>query len=667
MTAENPLEGMEPSGPETDGWEPPIPLGTDALPAFPVSALAPWMADYGRAVSHAVQVPFDLVGPLLLSAVAASVARKVIIEVKPRYTEPLNVWTVAPLESGNRKSQCVSLIAEPIRAWEAERAEGLRDQIAEEQSRVRIRAAALSRAERTAANDRDANIRLMAEAEALTLATEVGRSTVTALPRILAGDMTPEAFATLLAEQDGRIAIIVAEGDIFELMAGRYSGSVPNIGHFLAAHVGDNIDVDRQGRPPQHIARPALTQGVTPQPSAMHGLITKPGFMGRGLLNRYLYATPTSWLGERDTRAPGITQDEEARYATRLRALLDIPMPSTGAAHYNPHVIYLDNDARNLHDTFEDSIEPRLSKRGDLYPIRGWGSKLPGAVTRLAAVLHMAQYGAHGLDAPIDTGTMGAAITLGQYFIPHTLAAFRTMAADDRAEGADTILGWIERKGKRAFTQRECWQSLRRHFAGAEQINGPLALLCEHGYLREVAGDGKSFAPDTAPKAGRPTKPHYQVNPLKPEENDTEIVLCTNRVRSVYAENGADNQPDTGQNGAYSHKESGSAPVDSATTNQGFVYVCTPPPSTPENEDTQSDALENETGGAYTRTQNAPEMPVSGQSTQEKTLPRGNQARTQNVHDLYTKNNNVLSPIIYKDVSGSYVNLDDDDEGDPVE
>jgi len=550
MTAENPLDGMEPSGPETDGWEPPLPLDAGALPPFPLDCLPPWMAEYCRSISTAVQVPLDLVSPLMLAAVSAAVARKAVVEVRAEYYEALNIWAVAPLESGNRKSQCVRLIVAPIRTWEAARGEEVRDKIAEEQTQARIRAAALAKAERTAAGDRDANTRLMAEAEALTLAAEVGRSSVTATPRMLAADVTAEGLVSLLTEQDGRIAIIVAEGDIFELMAGRYSSGIPNIGHYLNAHVGDDINVDRQGRPHQYVAHPALTMGVSPQPDVMHGLTGTPGFLGRGLLNRFLYTTPTSWVGQR-VRMPGIAQRDKETYARAIKRLLDIPMPSTGPAEYAPHTIYLDPAATALHEAFEDEIEPRLGRGGDLYAIQGWGSKLPGAVVRLAGVLHLALYGADGLSVPVEASTMMAATTLGRYFIPHALAAFRAMSADERVEGARHILAWISRATVTHFTKRECWQYLRRRFGAVDALDAPLALLCDHAYIREIPPESD------APRPGRPASPRYAVNPLEPVEREehtpaathiTEILSVNKKNNSVYGGEDDDEGDIVGEN-----------------------------------------------------------------------------------------------------------------------
>ena len=40
------------------------------------------------------------------------------------------------------------------------------------------------------------------------------------MPRLVADDITPEAAASLLAEQGGRLAVLSAEGGIFTTLAG---------------------------------------------------------------------------------------------------------------------------------------------------------------------------------------------------------------------------------------------------------------------------------------------------------------------------------------------------------------------------------------------------------------------------------------------------------------
>ena len=64
--------------------------------------------------------------------------------------------------------------------------------------------------------------------------------------QLTADDITPEAVASRLHQQGGRLAIVSAEGGIFEQIAGRYSKSgMPNLDVFLKGHAGDDIRVDR--------------------------------------------------------------------------------------------------------------------------------------------------------------------------------------------------------------------------------------------------------------------------------------------------------------------------------------------------------------------------------------------------------------------------------------
>lgn len=148
------------------------------------------------------------------------------------------------------------------------------------------------RAERLADVDR-----LVAELEALP---------VVVAPRLVADDITPEKVAVLMAQHGERIALLSAEGGVFGIMAGRYQpNSSPNLDVFLKAHSGDRLTVDRIGRSPVRLEKPALTIGLAVQPDVIRRLADTPEFRGRGLLARFLYALPDSLVGSRDQPAAG--------------------------------------------------------------------------------------------------------------------------------------------------------------------------------------------------------------------------------------------------------------------------------------------------------------------------------------------------------------------------
>ena len=128
------------------------------------------------------------------------------------------------------------------------------------------------------------------------------------VPRLVADDVTPEAVASLLADHGGRMAIISAEGGVFDIIAGRYNGNIPNMDVWLKGHSGDMIRIDRKGRPPEYIRKPALTLGLMIQPEVLKSIAAQRAFRGRGLIARFLYAMPVSQVGYRKTGAPPLSE-----------------------------------------------------------------------------------------------------------------------------------------------------------------------------------------------------------------------------------------------------------------------------------------------------------------------------------------------------------------------
>ena len=125
-----------------------------------------------------------------------------------------------------------------------------------------------------AAAQRDAKL---AEAIGLHAAAEAIR--VPPEPRLLADDVTAEAATSWLAEL-GRIAVVSAEGGLFDLLAGRYS-RMPNIDVWLKGHSGDSIRVDRKGRAAEVVTRPVITIGLMIQPAVLRSIGSHRVFSGR--------------------------------------------------------------------------------------------------------------------------------------------------------------------------------------------------------------------------------------------------------------------------------------------------------------------------------------------------------------------------------------------------
>lgn len=532
--------GAPPASPAgLGGWEPPIPLDDHRVPPFPVDVLPPTLRAFVEAVAVARQLPTDVPGTLVLAVLATAGQRIVDVEVRPGWIEPLSLYTVSVLRSGERKTPAYADATAPLTAWETRRARDLEPVIAAAATRKAILEQQLRHAEgRAAKAPRHEAAVAVAEAEAL--ARELAATVVPARPRLVVDDCTPEALAKLLAEHGGRLGVFSDEGDLFDLVRGRY-GNGPNFGVYLKAHVGSPLRVDRIGRAPLHIPRPALSVGLTVQPAVLHGLHHDPHLRGRGLLARFLYAWPVTMVGRRDPDPPPLPPPVRARYHTVITTVLN-RLAAWGAADEDTRQTQIQSSddwttgngiAADPDDTaapirlrlsepayrrlvaFQAELEPRLGPDGDLTPFADWANKLAGTVVRLAGLLHLAEWGECGAEgnppATVSDETLARALVLGRYFLNHARYAFAAMGSDPALDDARYLWHRIaaDPDHPSAYSRRDLLR-LARRFAHVTDLDAAIRVLLRHGYMREIT------APPTPATgtAGRPAGPYYGVNPL---------------------------------------------------------------------------------------------------------------------------------------------------------
>lgn len=488
------------------GWAEPVPLTGSArrvAPAFPLSALPSWTRAKVEAVAHDTQTPPDLAATLALACLSTAAGGRVSVLVRPEigWREPVNLYLVAALSPGSRKSPVFSNLSAPITAAEGELVEKLLPEI----TTLRVdKKAAEDAATRAADQMARANLAeyegARLEAHQAALAAEA--ITVPAIPRLFVDDVTPEALASILAEQGGSLAILSAESEVFNVIAGRYSGS-PNMNVFLKGHAGDALRVDRRGRPPETIEHPALTLGICTQPAALADLAAIPGAAGRGLLARFLFTVPDVTIGTRQTDPEPANPAAHSAWARKLQALLltlrELPEPLT---------LTLSPGADKLRRAASEDFEAMMADGAKLAGLRDWGSKAIGAMVRIAGLLHLAEHLDDGFARPISFETLASAHGLIEYYTDHALIAFGLMSTDETTARAMAALDWIERAGPNRFTARDAYRALpRTKFPKMTDLDPALGLLEQHGHIRRIP------APPTASRGGRPPAAEYETNP----------------------------------------------------------------------------------------------------------------------------------------------------------
>jgi hypothetical protein len=435
---------------------------------FPTDALPETLRAWVEAEATATQTPRDLPGVIALAALSACVAKKVEVEVRSGWREPLNTYWLVALEPGNRKSAVFRDAVEPLHRHERVLAEQSRAPMQAEHTKLEVKRRMLKRAvERAAKTGSPEDLQSAAE-----LAIELDAHALPVVPRLIADDVTPEKLGQMLAEQGGRVAILSAEGGMFDLAGGRYSDGVPNLDVFLKGHPGDDLRADRIGRGPVHVRKPALTLGLVVQPDVIRDLARKPGFRGSGLLARFFFSLPQSLVGSRDVTPPPMPAEVALGYADLCARLLGLPEQREDG-ELVPIVVRFDEAARRSIEDLARELEGRLGAGGDLAALSDWANKLVGGVARIAGLLHLAaicaspDFGDSGncgnntrARTTDSLGTVGyetalSSITIGRYLLDHAQSAFALIGADPEISHAQRILAWLERAGVTRFSKRD--------------------------------------------------------------------------------------------------------------------------------------------------------------------------------------------------------------------
>ena len=488
----------------TDDWPEVVPLDGLELPSLEAAILPKWAGDFAKALAEETETPLELVIAMVLAVCSTAAARRLQVQVTPGYIEPCNLWIMAVLPSGTRKSAVLRKAKAPLTIWEREQASRLEAEIKELKSKRNTLEARIKELRRRAAREKDAErlqelTREIAELES-TLPD------IPALPRLWTSDATPERLGTLMAEQGGCMAWLSTEGGFFDQMRGRYTNDILNLDLFLKAHSGDAERVDRASREPVILDKPRLTICLCPQPDVLRGLAEKPELRGRGLLARFLFFLPKSPLGHRTFESTPIPESVRAAYQAGLYAMLNREPARAEYESDQRHTVLLSKDAYEMWLTFARSIEERMRAGRDLEHCQDWAGKAPGAAARLAGVLHGIK---HAHEEPwsteISSETMQRAIQIMEVIIPHSIAALNAMGADRSIVVAKRVWEWIEHGQRERFTIREAFNGMRSVFSRVVALKKALIILEERGYLQiiEPPREGR----------GRPPSPMVQIRP----------------------------------------------------------------------------------------------------------------------------------------------------------
>jgi hypothetical protein len=250
-----------------DNWRVPEPFSEEKnLPNFNPNWLPEPFRAYVQAISEHTQTNPDMSAVTSLGIVSTCVQGKFVIQPKPNYSEPLNLYILISAPPAERKSAVNGHLCEPLNEFE-----------------------------------------------------ENWNSTHGEKIQLMCNDITPEKLGILMFENKEKISIISTEAGFFKNFLGLYNSGMSNIDILLKAHSGDKIQTDRVTREAILLKNPALTIIVTLQNGIIEEIFKKEELRDCGLLARMLVCKPNSTIGNRKYDTIPINQNDINSYNTNIQ------------------------------------------------------------------------------------------------------------------------------------------------------------------------------------------------------------------------------------------------------------------------------------------------------------------------------------------------------------
>lgn len=447
-----------------------VPLTEErVLPPWPVDTLPAFMRAHVELTATQLQAPVDLLAQFGLGVLAAVCMGHATARVPSQgWVETTNLYLWCAVPSGAGKSPAEKAMISPLRAWERKRR-------ADTRADYRIERARWTALQKRAKEAIENAARLWDDPDVQGKMEDAVRAADGPEPkefRITVDDVTPQVLVQLLGHHD-RLAIVSAEGGIFDTVAGQFArGSTPAVDVFLKAWSGDPIQRDRvggdAGAESVEIENPLVTMAIAIQPSVIERYqASSPELTGRGFFYRYMPSIPHTVQGDRELSYDGVAPTAEAEAEQYRAGLFEVADRMAKLGEQGGREITFDADADRRFVDWYNELERRTRRGGDLAGLVEMISKIRSSVIRLAAVYAVAD----GHELHVTDRVLCRAMTVGDYWTAHAVEMQRTADPferldDDAVAVAGIVVQWAfrahERRGVVMFTPRDVFRGMHR-------------------------------------------------------------------------------------------------------------------------------------------------------------------------------------------------------------
>lgn len=446
------------------------------IETFNTDWLPPLYGEHSEALAESLSVSQNMTAfsTLLVLSIATQGQS---VQVKEGWIEPINLFGLLIAERGQKKSQVLRPLIAPIYSAEKKENARRREQISKDRATLCIlkkRREALEKQLKKDTENKEIQDNLFA------VQTEIDNFQPTQPLQILCDDITPEALAKKLAENNGLGAIVSAEGGGFDTFAGAYNKGVANIDILLKGYTVESVRVARKGQ--EHdivLDSPNLCCLYAVQPHVLAKCLGNDEFLNRGLIDRFLFC-------------PVSEEDKPAKFDTA-------PVPSSLSNGYvnnlerllsqrgSKRVMSLSSEARSLFADHYESIEQERQNENGL--VRPYLSKLAGKTARIAGVLSVVIG-----EEVVSAKTMRNAINISLWSLDNARHVLGHATLEQRQ--TDYIISRLKHKRVRSCTGHDLLKWCANKGLGlsvARDFDSVKTYMVDNGYLRINRGTGIEY------------------------------------------------------------------------------------------------------------------------------------------------------------------------------
>jgi len=429
-----------------------------------------WLGDFVTETAQELQVPANAVSVLALGAVAAAVNGGAQSSPTTTWSEPVALYTLALLASGEGKSPVFTRLFDPVLDASDMVTDNQQGDLNQQKARNRMNKKFLRKYEtKQMALVEKGEIDL--DEAVVNVATEERRlrahRITNVVPIRVLTDASPAAVIDAMEANDGRLVVASPEAEALLNFRG---GSKEAI---LKGFDGETLTQARRTTGEVTIDRPVVNMVLAMQPTVLGSL--GQDMVNRGLMPRFLMAYPETLVGRRQARPMLVSIETRDAYG---EAVSDIV---TRFAKPNIVTIAWDRAALKEIGTWRLEIEPMLAQDGALASIGAWGSKIRGAhFIRLAALLTIMD---GGTTVSVEHARKAKGIC--RILIDDAVRAFGEMGASFADDDLVHLLGVVKTLTGQ-FSKRDVMRKSNRFMSNPARGQDAIDRAVAEGFLRKV-------------------------------------------------------------------------------------------------------------------------------------------------------------------------------------